>query len=87
MVYRCYVKEGDGGLVQVPGRARKTNWTDNIEALYRRGKNRLFFDLCGWLLQMFYQSGVASTQYFVSLRWPAEEAVSMLGRHTDSASH
>jgi len=56
----------------------KLDWTDNTEALYRKGQSRLFFlrrlrsfDVCSRLLRMFYQSVVASTLFFAVACWGA----------------
>ena len=49
----------------------KLDWSDNTEALYRKGQSRLFFlrrlrsfNVCTRLLWMFYQSVVASATFF-----------------------
>ena len=46
---------------------KRLDWTDNTEALYKKGQSRLFFlrrlrsfDVCSRLLRIFYQSMVAS---------------------------
>ncbi|KAK0134692.1 putative RNA-directed DNA polymerase from transposon BS [Merluccius polli] len=54
----------------------KLDWSDNSEALYRKGQCRLFFlrrlrsfNVCTRLLQMFYQSVVASATFFAIVCW------------------
>ncbi|XP_051257592.1 uncharacterized protein LOC127364239 [Dicentrarchus labrax] len=54
----------------------KLDWTDHTEALYRKGQIRLFFlrrlrsfNVCTQLLQMFYQSVVASVLFFAVVCW------------------
>ena len=54
----------------------KLDWKDNTEALYRKSQSRLlllrrlrFFDVCGRLLKIFYQSVVASTLFFSGACW------------------
>ena len=54
----------------------KLDWTDNTEALYRKGQSKLFFlrrlrsfKVCNRLLQMFYQSVVASVLFFGVVCW------------------
>ncbi|XP_053508024.1 uncharacterized protein LOC128624412 [Ictalurus furcatus] len=54
----------------------KLDWTDNTEALYRKGQSRLFFlrrlrsfNVCTRLLRMFYQSVVASVIFFAGVCW------------------
>lgn len=54
----------------------KLDWTDNAKALYRKGQNRLFFprrlrsfDMRSRLLQIFYQSVVASALFFTVVCW------------------
>ena len=54
----------------------KLDWSDNTEALYRKGQSRLFFlrrlrsfKVCTRLLQMFYQSVVASATFFAVVCW------------------
>ena len=49
----------------------KLDWSDNTEALYRKGQSKLFFlrmlrsfNVCTRLLRMFYQSVVASVIFF-----------------------
>ena len=54
----------------------KLDWTDNTEALYRKGQSNLYFlrrlrsfKVCNRLLQMFYQSVVASVLFFGVVCW------------------
>ena len=54
----------------------KLDWSDNTEALYRKGQSRLFFlrrlrsfNMCTRLLRMCYQSVVASAIFFAAVCW------------------
>lgn len=54
----------------------KLDWTDNTDALYRKGQSKLFFlrrlrsfNVCTRLLQTFYQSVVASVLFFAVVCW------------------
>lgn len=54
----------------------KLDWSENTEALYRKGQGRLFFlrrlrsfDMSSKRLQMFYQSVVASALFFATTCW------------------
>ena len=54
----------------------KLDWSNNTEALYRKGQSRLFFlrrlrsfNVCNRMLQMFYQSVVASALFFAVACW------------------
>jgi len=53
----------------------KLNWT-NMEALYRKGQSQLYFlwrlksfDICNKMLNMFYQSVVASSLFYAVVCW------------------
>ncbi|XP_071398745.1 general transcription factor II-I repeat domain-containing protein 2A-like, partial [Centroberyx affinis] len=55
---------------------KKLDWTHNTEALFRKGQSRLFylrrlrsFSVCNRLLQIFYQSVVASALFFAVVCW------------------
>ncbi|KAK5904468.1 hypothetical protein CesoFtcFv8_006028 [Champsocephalus esox] len=54
----------------------KLDWSDNTDALFRKGQSKLFFlrmlrsfNVCTRLLQMFYQSVVASVLFFAVVCW------------------
>lgn len=54
----------------------KLDWSLNTDALFKKGQSRLFFlrrlrsiDVCGKLLQMFYQSVVASVLFYGAVCW------------------
>ena len=54
----------------------KLDWTANMEALYRKAQSRLYFlrrlgsfNICKKLLQMFYQSVVASVLFYAVVCW------------------
>ncbi|MPV02341.1 DUF1891 domain-containing protein [Escherichia coli] len=54
----------------------RLNWKTNINAVYRKGMSRLFFlrklrsvHVCSKMLEMFYQSVVASALYFAVVCW------------------
>ena len=54
----------------------KLDWTANMEAFYRKGQSRLYFlrrlgsfNICKKLLQMFYQSVVASVLFYAVVCW------------------
>ena len=54
----------------------KLDWSDNTDALYKKGQSRLFFlrrlrsfDVCNKLLKMFYQSVVASAIFSAVACW------------------
>lgn len=54
----------------------KLNWTQNTEAIYRKGQSRLYFlrrlrsfNVCKKMLTMFYQSVVASSLFYAVLCW------------------
>ena len=56
----------------------KLDWYDNTEAIYKKGLSRLYFlrrlrsfNVCNRMLQMFYQSVVASTIFFAVVSWGA----------------
>ena len=56
----------------------KLEWTTNTEAVYKKGLSLLFFirrlrsfNVCNRMLQMFYQSVVASTIFFTVVSWGA----------------
>ena len=55
---------------------KKLDWSDNTDALYKKGQSRLFFlrrlrsfDVCSRLLRMFYQSVVASAIFSAVACW------------------
>lgn len=54
----------------------KLDWSLNTDALYKKGHSRLFFlrklrslDICSKMLQMFYQSVVASVLFYAAVCW------------------
>ena len=54
----------------------KLDWTANMEAVHRKGQSRLYFlrrlgsfNICKKLLQMFYQSVVASVRFYAVVCW------------------
>jgi len=54
----------------------KLDWSDNTDALFRKGQSKLFFlrrlrsfNVCTKLLQMFHQSVVASVLFFAVVCW------------------
>ncbi|KAK3541751.1 hypothetical protein QTP86_002393 [Hemibagrus guttatus] len=54
----------------------RTDWTANTDALCRRGQSRLYFlrrpasfNICKKLMQMFYQTVVASALFCVAVCW------------------
>ena len=54
----------------------RLDWSENTEALYRKGLSRLFFlrrirslDVCTRLLRMFYQCLAASVIFFAAVCW------------------
>ena len=54
----------------------KLDWSDNTDALYKKGQSRLFLlrrlrssDVCSRLLRMFYQSVVASAIFSAVACW------------------
>ena len=56
----------------------KLEWTTNTEAVYKKGLSRLYFlrrlrsfNVCNRMLQMFYESVVASTIFFAVVSWGA----------------
>ncbi|KAK0148535.1 putative RNA-directed DNA polymerase from transposon BS [Merluccius polli] len=56
----------------------KLDWYDNTEAIYKKGLSQLYFlrrlrsfNVCHRMLQMFYQSVVASTIFFAVVSWGA----------------
>ena len=56
----------------------KQEWIAKMEAVYKRGLSRLYFlrrlrsfNVCNRMLQMFYQSVIASTIFFAVVSWGA----------------
>ena len=56
----------------------KLEWTTNMGAVYKKGLSRLYFlrrlrsyNVCNRMLQMFYESVVASTVFFAVVSWGA----------------
>jgi len=56
----------------------KLDWSTNTEAIYKKGQSWLYFlrrlrsfHVCNKMLQMFYQSVVASTIFFAAVSWGA----------------
>ena len=56
----------------------KLDWSTNTQAVYKKGLSRLYFlrrlrsfHVCNKMLQMFYQSVVASTIFFAVVSWGA----------------
>lgn len=54
----------------------KLDWTENMDSLCRKGQSRLYFlrrlgsfNICKKLLQMFYQSVVASVLFYAVVCW------------------
>lgn len=54
----------------------KLNWTKNMEALYRTGQIQLYFlwrlksfNVCSKMLNMFYQSVIASSLFYAVVCW------------------
>lgn len=54
----------------------KLDWSLNTDALYKKGQSRLFFlrklrsfNICSKMLQMFYQSVVASVLFYAAVCW------------------
>ena len=54
----------------------KLDWSLNTDALYKKGQSRLFFlrklrsvDICNKMLQMFYQTAVASALFYAAVCW------------------
>ena len=54
----------------------KLDWSVNTDALYKKGQSRLFFlrklrslNICNKMLQMFYQSVVASVLFYAAVCW------------------
>ena len=54
----------------------KLDWTANVNTLHRKGQSRLYFlrrlgsfNICKKLLQMFYQSVVASVLFYAVVCW------------------
>ena len=54
----------------------KLNWAKNMEAVYKKGQSRLYFlrrlrsfNVCNIMLRMFYQSVVASANFFGLVCW------------------
>ncbi|KAI3351070.1 hypothetical protein L3Q82_005637 [Scortum barcoo] len=70
-----------GTHLQIPGSAGvqlddKLDWTANTDALCRKGQSRLYFlrrlasfNICKKLLQIFYQSVVASALLYAVVCW------------------
>ena len=54
----------------------KLEWSTNGEVVYKKGLSRLYFlgrlmsfNVCNWMLQMFYQSVVVSPIFFPVVYW------------------
>ena len=54
----------------------KLDWSKNVAFIYKKGQSRLFYlrrlrslDICGEMLQMFYQSVVASVLFYAAVCW------------------
>ena len=65
----------------------KLDWTDNTEALYRKGQSRLFFlrrlrsfNVRGELLKLFYQTVVASALFFAVACWGGNAGTTGAGK-------
>ncbi|KAF7695156.1 hypothetical protein HF521_006879 [Silurus meridionalis] len=69
----------ESGLLQIPGCSHLNNkleWTDNTEAIYKKGQSRLFllrrlrsFGVQGELLKTFFDSVVASAIFYGVVCW------------------
>ena len=66
---------------------KRLDWTDNTDALYKKGQSRLFFlrrlrsfDVCNRLLRMFYQSVVDSVLFFAVACWGSSAKKGEMGR-------
>ncbi|XP_051811082.1 ATPase family AAA domain-containing protein 2-like isoform X2 [Acanthochromis polyacanthus] len=54
----------------------KLDWSKNVDFIYKKGQSRLFclrrlrsLDICSKMLQMFYQSVVASVLFYAAVCW------------------
>ena len=72
------LKDWGGQDLQIPGLQLddKLDWTANTDTLHKKGQSRLYFlrrlgsfNICKKLLQMFYQSVVASVLFYAVVCW------------------